>query len=323
MELEREAKEGLEKVRKEWQSVNELAVKEPFKCAAAAIQTLEDGVKLLLEYGFGEIVEFNEEYTVQKAIRESSFFNVFGMNGVNNANSLYLIARYWVDKRVPADVANELCKKLNDFYATLSNAFAANCGYKPKNFQPPVEKIVDEFDAENLFEEKLFEEKKLTVEECFDYLKQAVVELQTENADVHVIVTVSPIRYRKYGYHESQLSKAILMLATDQLVKAFDGVVEYFPAYEIINDELRDYRFYKEDMLHPSDQAVEYIWQRFSEIYFGKETQEFLREWKPIKEALGHKPFNPESEEYKMFMTKTMLKVEALSKKYPTFAFKK
>ena len=76
-------------------------------------------------------------------------------------------------------------------------------------------------------------------------------------------------------------------------------------------------------MLHPSDQAVEYIWQRFSEIYFGKETQEFLREWKPIKEALGHKPFNPESEEYKMFMTKTMLKVEALSKKYPTFAFKK
>lgn len=171
--------------------------------------------------------------------------------------------------------------------------------------------------------QKLFEEKKLTVEECFDYLKQAVVELQTENVDVHVIVTVSPIRYRKYGYHESQLSKAILMLATDKLVKAFDGVVEYFPAYEIINDELRDYRFYKEDMLHPSDQAVEYIWQRFSEVYFGKETLNFLKEWKPIKEALGHKPFNPDSEEYKMFMTKTMLKVEALSKKYPTFAFKK
>ena len=160
MELEREAKEELEKVRKEWQSVNELAVKEPFKCAAAAIQTLEDGVKLLLEYGFGEIVEFNEEYTVQKAIRESSFFNVFGMNGVNNANSLYLIARYWVDKRVPADVANELCKKLNDFYATLSNAFIANCGYKPKNIQPPVETKADDFDAENPFEEKNEEENK-------------------------------------------------------------------------------------------------------------------------------------------------------------------
>ena len=159
MELEREAKEGLEKVRKEWQSVNELAVKDPFKCAAAAIQTLEDGVKLLLEYGFGEIVEFNEKYTVQKAIRESSFFNVFGINGVNNANSLYLIARYWVDKRVPASIANELCKRLNEFYATLSNAFAVNCGYKPKNIQPLVEKTVDDFDAKNLFEEKLFEEK--------------------------------------------------------------------------------------------------------------------------------------------------------------------
>lgn len=157
MELEREAKEGLEKVRKEWQSVNELAVKDPFKCAAAAIQTLEDGVKLLLEYGFGEIVEFNEKDTVQKAIRESSFFNVFGMNGVNNANSLYLIARYWVDKRVPADVANELCKKLNDFYATLSNAFAANCGYKPKNTAPAIQPNVpdqhDFSDPATLFDE--------------------------------------------------------------------------------------------------------------------------------------------------------------------------
>ena len=159
MKMEREIKEELEKVRKEWQSVNELVVKEPSKCAAAALQTLEDGVKLLLEYGFGEIADFNEEYTVQKAIREASFFSIFGMNGVNNANSLYLIANYWVNKRVPTSIASELCKRLNDFYATLSNAFSANGEYKPKNIQTPVEMKVDDFDAENLFEEKLFEEK--------------------------------------------------------------------------------------------------------------------------------------------------------------------
>ena len=71
-----------------------------------------------------------------------------------------------------------------------------------------------------------------------------------------------------YGYHGSQLSKATLLLAADKLVKENPGVVSYFPAYEIMNDELRDYRFYKEDMLHPSEQAVEYIWERFRTIYF-------------------------------------------------------
>jgi hypothetical protein len=87
-----------------------------------------------------------------------------------------------------------------------------------------------------------------------------------------------------------------------------------------MNDELRDYRFYKEDMLHPSEQAVEYIWERFSETYFSKETKDFLKEWKPLKEALNHRPFHPESDEYKQFMDKTMLRVKALSKKYPNFA---
>ena len=96
--------------------------------------------------------------------------------------------------------------------------------------------------------------------------------------------------------------------------------IAYFPAYEIVNDELRDYRFYKPDMLHPSDQAVEYIWQRLSETYLSDEAKAFIQEWAPLKAALNHKPFDAESEEYKAFMHKTMLKVEALRKKYPTFA---
>ena len=97
--------------------------------------------------------------------------------------------------------------------------------------------------------------------------------------------------------------------------------ITYFPAYEIMNDELRDYRFYKPDMLHPSDQAVEYIWQRLSETYLSDEAKAFIQEWAPLKAALNHKPFDAESEEYKAFMHKTMLKVEALKEKYPTFAF--
>ena len=132
------------------------------------------------------------------------------------------------------------------------------------------------------------------------------------------MLTVSPIRYAKYGFHGSQLSKAVLLLAADKVVRGHD-MVEYFPAYEIVNDELRDYRFYREDMLHPSDQAVEYIWQRFGDTYFSEHTRSFLEEWRPVKAALGHRPFNADSEEHKEFLHKTMAKADALKAKYEGF----
>ena len=163
--------------------------------------------------------------------------------------------------------------------------------------------------------QSLFTEEELSVDECADYLQKAVDVLRKHNPDIHIVLTVSPIRYRKYGYHGSQLSKATLLLATRQVAGA-----SYFPAYEIVNDELRDYRFYAEDMLHPSAQAVEYIWQRLSEVYLSDAAKAFIQEWAPLKAALNHKPFNPESEEYKAFMHKTMLKVTELQKKYPNFA---
>ena len=166
----------------------------------------------------------------------------------------------------------------------------------------------------------LFQEEGLTVDECADYLQQAITILREMNPAIHIVLTVSPIRYRKYGYHASQLSKATLLLAVQKVSVNLCESVNYFPAYEIVNDELRDYRFYKPDMLHPSDQAVEYIWQRLSDAYLSDEAKTFIQEWAPLKAALNHKPFNADSEEYKAFMHKTMLKVEALKEKYPTFA---
>ena len=160
----------------------------------------------------------------------------------------------------------------------------------------------------------LFQEETLSVDECADYLLQTVDVLHQQNPEMRIVLTVSPIRYRKYGYHGSQLSKATLLLAT-QKVDA-----DYFPAYEIVNDELRDYRFYKEDMLHPSDQAVTYIWERFTDSYLSDEAKQFLKEWAPLKAVLNHKPFNPDSEEYQALIDKTMLKVGELQKKYPNFA---
>lgn len=206
---------------------------------------------------------------------------------------------------------------------------------------------------------RLFEERELTVEECKDYLLRAVNILRERRPDVKVIITVSPIRYAKYGFHGSQLSKATLLLAADLLIKettlnresSIDkelnfskessinkessiskesgiskdvslndeqggAVVTYFPAYEIVNDELRDYRFYADDMLHPSSLAVEYIWQRMVETFFSDEAKTFLREWAPLKKGFSHRPLNPDGDEYKAFLAKLNAEAERLKQRY-------
>ena len=162
-----------------------------------------------------------------------------------------------------------------------------------------------------------FEERELTVEECADALHEAITLLRQANPKVNVIITVSPIRYAKYGYHGSQLSKAVLLLATDKVIKEEGERVYYFPAYEIVNDELRDYRFYKADMLHPNEQAVEYIWEQLVATCFSAEAKQFLEEWRPIKEALAHRPFHPEAVAYQDFIKKTKEKAKMLELKYP------
>lgn len=167
----------------------------------------------------------------------------------------------------------------------------------------------------------LFQEEVLSVDVCRDYLLKVLQVLRSRNPHTRIIITVSPIRYAKYGYHGSQLSKAALLLAVDSLMRDGDickaGGVYYFPAYEIVNDELRDYRFYAPDMLHPSQQAVDYIWERFVAIVFSDSAREYLREWKPIKEALAHRPFNPDSDAYRSFLARTMEQKKCLSDKYP------
>lgn len=182
---------------------------------------------------------------------------------------------------------------------------------------------------------RLFEERELTVEECKDYLLRAVNILRERRPDVRVIITVSPIRYAKYGFHGSQLSKATLLLAADLLIKETTlnressiskeislneeqggAVVTYFPAYEIVNDELRDYRFYADDMLHPSPVAVEYIWQRMVETFFSDEAKTFLREWAPLKKGFSHRPLNPDGDEYKAFLAKLNSEAQLLKQRY-------
>jgi hypothetical protein len=171
--------------------------------------------------------------------------------------------------------------------------------------------------------QRLFTEKELTVEECTDYLTRCVNILQQVNPAIRIIFTVSPIRYAKYGFHESQLSKATLLMAIHTLLSSFNCQLStvncqllYFPSYEIVLDELRDYRFYASDMLHPSEQAVDYIYERFADTFFSEKTHRFEEEYRPIKQALNHRPFNPDSEEYRRFIDQTKEKLEAFKARY-------
>ena len=167
----------------------------------------------------------------------------------------------------------------------------------------------------------LFQEEVLSVDQCADYLRQSVELLRSLNPDIHIVLTVSPIRYRKYGYHGSQLSKATLLLAIDRLIHQTSSIsLHYFPAYELVLDELRDYRFYAPDMLHPSAQAVDYIWERLVDSYFSPAAKDYLAEWRPLKQALAHKPFNPDSPDYRTFHEQTQQRLAAFRQKYPAAA---
>lgn len=181
--------------------------------------------------------------------------------------------------------------------------------------------------------QSLFQEEELSIEACCNFLSQAIARFRQRNPEVHVVLTVSPIRYRKYGYHESQLSKATLLLAVDKLAPRVSRLNEpshsshpghpriatYFPSYEILMDELRDYRFYAPDMLHPSQQAVEYIWERLVDACFSPAAKEYLNEWRPLKQALSHRPFDPDAEAYHIFLQQTQRRLQAFQQKYPAF----
>ena len=157
-----------------------------------------------------------------------------------------------------------------------------------------------------------FVERALSVDECTSTL-DAICDLFPR---AQIILTVSPYRYAKYGFHESRLSKAVLLLAVNAVQRRHSDQVAYFPAYEIQLDELRDYRFYAPDMLHPSDQAIDYIWERFTEQFIDNETRRYLYDFEPIRKALQHRPEDPDSPAALRFREQTQQRFNDLLVKY-------
>ena len=170
--------------------------------------------------------------------------------------------------------------------------------------------------------DRLFDRSLLSVSEIVSDFQKMIEVVRGFNPSVHFILTVSPIRHIKDGLHGNQISKSTLLLAIEELCQRVDGIT-YFPAYEIMMDELRDYRFYADDMLHPSSLAIQYIWECFSAVFFDSGTKAFLREWQEVGKRLQHKPFNPQSDTYRRFLYDTIQILNKLQEEHPNLNFQK
>jgi hypothetical protein len=161
-----------------------------------------------------------------------------------------------------------------------------------------------------------FEKIILNIDGIVNIINTAIQNIRTVNSDTNFIFTISPVRHLGDGIHENQLSKARLLVAADEICRQNADCI-YFPAYEIMMDELRDYRFYAADMLHPSQLAIEYIWQKFANAAISDESLKIIEDIEKIQAAKQHKPFNPNSAEHKKFLKTCLEKTRQLQAKYP------
>jgi len=180
-----------------------------------------------------------------------------------------------------------------------SNSIVANCHKVPQS----------QFDKEIL--------SVATIEKS---IQNTIDLIQKVNPNCHFIFTVSPVRHIKDGFVENQRSKAHLITAIHSSISHLPSS-NYFPSYEIMMDELRDYRFYAEDMLHPSQTAIDYIWKRFSENYISEENFATMEEVCSIQKGLAHRPFNPDSDSHQKFLTSLNEKILKLKEKFPAMKF--
>lgn len=163
-----------------------------------------------------------------------------------------------------------------------------------------------------------FIRRRLSVKEIAETWISLIKRLHAVNSSLKVIFTVSPIRHFKDGAHENSLSKASLMLAIEEIISATSRT-DYFPAYELLIDDLRDYRFYAEDMIHPSQTAIDYIWQCFSERYFSEQTILLLKESVRLSQRLNHRPITDNREKAEAFNRETAQRLTAFLDRFPYF----
>jgi len=169
--------------------------------------------------------------------------------------------------------------------------------------------------------QKQFNKELLSIDQIVESLNKIISLIKYVNSNATILFTVSPIRHLKDGFIENTLSKSHLLTAIHQIVDNKNTF--YFPSYEIMMDDLRDYRFYKNDMLHPNETAIEYIWEIFKETWISEKTYPLMKEINSIQKSLQHKPFRKGSKKHQLFLQQLKNKIDLITTKYPHIKFKK
>lgn len=174
--------------------------------------------------------------------------------------------------------------------------------------------------------QKKFLKELSSVDQIRESLEAIIELIKSVNPTINIVFTISPVRHLKDGFVENQRSKAHLITAVQELVNPSPlirskGKVFYFPSYELMIDELRDYRYYEEDMIHPSKVAIDYIWEKFKEVWISKDSISIMETVESIQKGLNHRPFNPESDQHQKFLKNLQDKILYLQTAYPFIKF--
>ncbi len=167
--------------------------------------------------------------------------------------------------------------------------------------------------------QKKFLKKLLSVDEITKSLKTTIALLKSVNKNVHILFTISPVRHLKDGFTENMQSKSHLITAIHSVINANNS--SYFPSYEIMMDELRDYRFYAQDMMHPNKTAINYIWERFMETQISDSSKLTMQEIETIQKGISHRPFNKNSEQHQRFLKNLEVKKEKINSLFSFIKF--
>ena len=258
------------------------------------------------------------EKIILKAINQEKF----------TENDIFFHNEQWHCYDVHSDLSHSdsmillanLNQTLTDFYSQIQNAthiiitYGTAWVYRNKSANELVANC-------HKVPQNQFDKEILSIETIRESIQNTITSIEKVNPNCAIIFTISPVRHIKDGFVENQRSKAHLIAALHSIFDIRHSTTSYFPSYEIMMDELRDYRFYSEDMLHPTQIAIDYIWERLSETTISKATFSTMEKIASVQKRLAHRPFQPHSESHSKFLENLQKEITELQKQFPFLKF--
>lgn len=246
----------------------------------------------------------NDPFTPADLMQKGEFFNSFELHGSFDREKAEQLLE---DTNRIISHSHEFLKQASHVFITLGTAWVYllrengqivnNCHKLPSS---------------------AFEKQLLSLDHCNLYCQQMIDSIQSMNENAEIIFTISPVRHLKDGFTQNSLSKSTLRLAIEH---SLQNNVTYFPSYEMVMDDLRDYRFYERDLMHPNEIAVDYIWEKLSQSMMTKETIKNMDRIARVKRSLAHRSLNPGSTSEKDFLNKLKKQIRELSEEFPDSDF--